>query len=353
MSISSQNDSENLPLIPTVPQPKGYKFFFGTVTGLIIVINTIVFTLTLWKSQSIGILSIDLEVLIRFGAKDPVLLAQGEYWRFLTPMFVHGGLLHFAFNNWALYVLGYQIEHLFRPSRYLALYLLAGIAGNITSAFWSISVSVGASGALFGLLGAGFYIEKAIQSRLEELTGSRFRRGIYTGMVIANILFGMIIPQIDNAAHLGGLFAGIVFAFVMLRVRPNRLVRRNPSLGWAVGLVIIAIFISIGTIASQASWVKARFLASVQDARLPEEKIFYLSRIILLDPNDASIRLRRLALSLQLEKYDTAALDFMSLEASGSYYLPLKELASELQKAGLFEASDWLNKRLNSKVREL
>jgi hypothetical protein len=268
-------------------------------------------------------------------------------------MFIHGGLLHFAFNNWALYVLGYQIEHLLRPSRYLLLYVLSGIVGNIASTFWSVSVGVGASGALFGLLGCGFYIERAIQSRLQSITGIKTRRGAYTWMVVANLMIGLIIPQIDNAAHLGGLVAGIIFGYVLLRLRPNRLMKRQPFQAYVVTIIFTGICLGVAALASSNSWVKSRLLSSAQSAQMAEERFFYLARAIDLDPEDESLRLRRLFLSLQLERYDTASADFLELKSSGRYNIQLREIAIELQRAGLFGPAKWLESRLDDKVLEL
>ena len=99
------------------------------------------------------------DALIEFGAKDNVLIAQGEVWRLVSSMFLHISFIHFAVNNWALYVLSYQLEFFLKPKWFLILYLTSGIFGSLASNVFSLSTSAGASGALFGLLGAGLWLE--------------------------------------------------------------------------------------------------------------------------------------------------------------------------------------------------
>ena len=148
------------PILPPVPQPKGIKFFFGTWSGRIIVLNSIFFILLSLDAGSFFNPSAD--SLVRWGAKDNILIVQGQIWRLITPIVLHVGLIHFAFNNWALYVLGYQIEHMLGKKWFIALYLLAGFGGNVASSLFSLGLSAGASSSLFGLLGAGYYLEKLL-----------------------------------------------------------------------------------------------------------------------------------------------------------------------------------------------
>src|SRR5262249_53587703 len=95
------------------------------------------------------------DYLLSIGAKDNAGIKQrGEYYRFLTSMFLHGGLLHIAFNAWALYALGPETERIYGTARFLAIYFIAGLAGGVASYARSPYPAVGASGALFGLIGA-------------------------------------------------------------------------------------------------------------------------------------------------------------------------------------------------------
>jgi membrane associated rhomboid family serine protease len=340
-------------LIPPVEQPRGAQYFLSTWSGRIILLNTLVYLLTAWQAKSLAIMSFDLPILLDMGAKDPVLLAQGQLWRLVTPMFVHGGLIHFAFNNWALYVLGYQLEHLLKPGRFMALYVLSGVGGNIASAVWSISPSVGASGALFGLMGCGFYVERTIQSRIQQMTGFKPRTGVYTGMVFANIIFGFIIPQIDNAAHMGGLLVGVTFAYILLRVRPNRLIAPQQVRGWVVAAILGLSFLAGSTIGSSQQYVLYRLQSAIQSADQVGERYFYLNRLVQLVPQDEQGRLHRLILALQLRDYTIARVDLLYLFGLGAYDKRLHELVQELSLQGFPEGSLWLQQALEQLKRTL
>jgi rhomboid protease GluP len=148
-------------------------------------------------------------VLIRMGAKVTPLIAAGQYWRLFTAMFLHIGPMHVLFNGYALVVLGAELERLLGWARFLAIYILSGLGGNLASyAFGSsLSVAAGASGAIFGLIGAlgAFFF------RYRERLGAwgRARLGNILFLIVLNLAFGFIYPRIDNWAHLGGLLCGI------------------------------------------------------------------------------------------------------------------------------------------------
>ncbi|MBD5069837.1 MAG: rhomboid family intramembrane serine protease [Lactobacillus sp.] len=149
--------------------------------------------------------------LIRWGAKYNPLIIQGEWWRLVTPMFIHIGLEHLALNMLTLYFLGIQLEQLFGKWRYLVLYLVSGIGGNIFSFALSNNVSAGASTALFGLFGA--YL----------MLGESFRHNQYIRMisrqflvlVVLNFAFDLFAGGIDMWGHAGGLFAGFLASYLV------------------------------------------------------------------------------------------------------------------------------------------
>lgn len=150
-------------------------------------------------------------ILILLGAKVNLLVAQGEYWRLLTAMFLHDAPqpLHLFFNMYALYILGPQIEATYGRTRFITIYLLSGLAGSVLSyAFGAADVpSVGASGAIFGLVGA--LIAYAYRYR-DHLHRARQQLMNAIAIVLINFLFGLSLPGIDNWAHLGGLMGGVV-----------------------------------------------------------------------------------------------------------------------------------------------
>lgn len=169
-----------------------------------------------------------------------------QYWRFLTAMFLHGGLLHILFNGYALYILGPQTEQVYGTSRFLGLYFIAGFAGGVASYAFSPIPSVGASGAIFGLIGglaAFFYLNRQTLGDM-----ARQQLGGLITVIMLNLFIGFSSPVIDNFAHLGGLFGGIVVGALLApryaldtRLYPPVMERRMSSVGWvgAVGVLIL------------------------------------------------------------------------------------------------------------------
>lgn len=219
-------------------------------------------------------------VLDLFGAKDVVAIALGDWWRLITPMFIHIGLLHFAFNSYALFVIGPQIEAVFGARWFLLIYILAGVFGNVCSALYSISISAGASGAIVGLLGSGLFLEQSIRRRVENRTGHRPRAGAYLINTLMMVGLGVLIPNIDNAAHFGGLFAGYIAAAGILRIRANQIFAPNPSLGMSA-LVFVAVLGVLGSMnASRPEWVGQRFLKSLAETNDVGERLYLSTRAI-------------------------------------------------------------------------
>lgn len=137
-------------------------------------------------------------------------ILAGEYWRLLTPMFLHGSIFHLGFNLYALYVLGRRIERFFGSTRFFLLFLIAGIAGNLFSFIFTPAPSLGSSTAIFGLLAAeGVFI---YQHR--QLFGDRSQVALRQIIQVAviNFLIGLS-PGIDNWGHLGGLIGGALFSW--------------------------------------------------------------------------------------------------------------------------------------------
>src|SRR5436190_13468431 len=156
---------------------------------------------------------------IEAGANYGPAVLHGEWWRLVTSMFLHGGLLHLALNGWALYQLAGLFEIWLGSARLLLVYFVSGIAGSLASALISGVPSVGASGAIFGLLGA---LISFLLRRHEDLTPqAKSLLMQLVGWAVINVVFGFSVKGIDNAAHLGGAAAGLLLGFVLRpRVRP-------------------------------------------------------------------------------------------------------------------------------------
>ncbi len=332
-------------LLPPVQQPRGLDFLLNTWSGRIVALNFIVFILEVLKSPQASINSISVDTLLSFGAKEPVLLALGEYWRLFTPMFLHGNLLHILFNNWALYAVAYQVEALLGARRFLLLYFLAGIGGNILSALLSLNLSVGASGALFGLFGCALYFERLIQKRVKEVTGFKPKTGAYSVMVIANIAFGFMVPQVDNSAHIGGLIVGLLFGYVLLRATPNRLLAPQLTRARIVGALGGLLFVVMAVISATPKYVEWHLTRAMDAAEVPAEKYFYLNRLIQLDSSDHSRLWTHFRLALMLNDFTSAERDFKLLSQDGDFQPQLQKLEDELATQNDPVASQWLRMR--------
>ncbi len=136
----------------------GFIPHFRFNTMIILLVNFGLYMATTLYSMRAGnpeaFMNLDVRTLILFGAKWNLGLIQGEWWRLVTAGFLHGGIIHILMNSWVLFDLGAQVEEVYGTSRMLVIYFLSTIFGYLASAEWSAAVSVGASAALFGLIGA-------------------------------------------------------------------------------------------------------------------------------------------------------------------------------------------------------
>lgn len=183
-------------------------------TVIILVINFGLYLATVLYAMNAGnsgaFMNLDIRTLAAFGAKWNQGLAAGQWWRLVTAGFLHGGILHILMNSWVLYDLGAQVEEVYGSSRMLVIYFISTVCGFYLSAVWSGAVSVGASAALMGLIGA--MIALGVRHRSE--LGNQIR-GTYMRWAIYIILFGLLPGfNVDNAAHIGGLAAGFGVAWV-------------------------------------------------------------------------------------------------------------------------------------------
>jgi len=183
-------------------------------------------------------------VLIAFGAKDNDLILQGQYWRFVTPIFLHANLLHLGLNMLNLAVLGVFLERLVGHIRFLLIYVTTGIVSIIASFyFMPQEISVGASGAVFGLVGA--YSVFVLMHR------RAFRKGGIPALlwliivIVGNLSIGFFVPNVDNYAHLGGLLSGCLlgwwFTPLYTLTQDNTLIDKHSlSRRWPLALLTIA-----------------------------------------------------------------------------------------------------------------
>lgn len=177
------------------------------ITLGIIAVNVLMYLITAFLSPNI--FDFDKDLLIKLGAKSNDLILKGEYFRLITSMFLHGGLLHVALNMYSLYSIGPLVEKIYGKVKYLSIYFISGIIASIFSFIFSDSVSVGASGAIFGLLGTTLVFAIKMRNNL----GKGFMKNV-AAVIAINLFIGFSLPNIDNYAHLGGLFGGIIMALI-------------------------------------------------------------------------------------------------------------------------------------------
>ena len=210
----------------TEKKNKLYEKTFGKktiiATYVLIAINVLIYLLT----------EANPSLIVQFGM-NKLAFQNGEYYRIITAAFFHGGLVHLACNMYSLYVIGNQIETLLGKIKFLIIYFISAISASLLSGLLTTSLSVGASGAIFGLLGALLYF------------GYHYR--LYLGnsliynvipVIILNLAIGFSIPNVDNFAHIGGLLGG-VFSSMMVGIegKTDKTDRIN-------GFIITTVFIA-------------------------------------------------------------------------------------------------------------
>lgn len=235
----------------------------SSATPLILLVNGALFALTLMATLrsggAMGLMGLDGEVLLRFGSgfngryliEDDV-ITGGEWWRHVMPIFLHGGLLHFAFNSMFLLQVGRIVEQIYGASRFWVIYLLCGLTGTIFSMDLRVVLAqflpmrpgvntVGASGALMGMLGLLIVYSLRHGSVLGDLKRTLMQFGLY--MVVLSLVFNM-----DHLNHLGGLLCGGLCGLVVPSTD-----RRSPAWEWASLAGVLLVLLAFWRVAALAT----------------------------------------------------------------------------------------------------
>lgn len=252
--------------------PARWSYVFLTLN---IVIWLAMMVLSALRGEGVlaGSLSVSTDVLIAFGAKVNLLIAAGQFWRLVTANFLHVSLLHLAFNSYALWQLGPEVERLYGPRRFLVIYLLTGVFGATASYAWGGALSAGASGAIFGLVG----VLLAYFLRHRALFGQRGRAYLSNMLfiVVINLFIGFSSPGIDNWGHIGGLISGFLLGYGLV---PHYALRGDPQSGAAelvdvasrarvVGVTLLALFVLLGAATTVTSWRRNSAEGQLERAR--------------------------------------------------------------------------------------
>ena len=246
-------------------RPQFYiKLSKPTVTRVLIVVILAVFVVEvalgfmIYRSLS-ALTAPSIEVLVLMGAKVNEYIAQGEVWRLFTAIFLHGGVVHVMFNLYALYALGPLLEGYTGHTRFLTIFLVSGLYGSLFSYALSGPVSVGASGAIFGLLG-GISIYFLKYHSNFGMQGRAILQNMAIVLVL-NLIIGFSSGFIDNWGHIGGLVGGALITFgIMPRYRQPVAVRPGPQplevvdrrMLEAIWTVLCLLLLAIGVYATTA-----------------------------------------------------------------------------------------------------
>lgn len=195
---------------------------YPLITYIIIGINILMFIYSLFANY---------DVIAKYGMSN-FFIKQGEYYRLFTCMFLHENVIHILFNMYALYVLGPQIESFFGKWKFLFIYLISGLCGSLLSFTFNIDViSVGASGAIFGLLGSMLYFGYHYRTYLGNVVKSQI-----IPIIVFNLILGFTLKHVNNFGHIGGLIGGVLTSMIVgVPDKKNKIDRVN-------GIIIIIIY---------------------------------------------------------------------------------------------------------------
>jgi membrane associated rhomboid family serine protease/Flp pilus assembly protein TadD len=254
-----------------------------TLTQVILGANVMIFIAMVLASGP----SLDFngQVMVHFGANYGPFTLSGQWWRLLTYMFLHGGLMHIAFNMWCLWDLGALCESLYGRWTFAAIYLTTGIAAGLASVAWNPGVlSVGASGAIFGLAGALIASFALGEFSLPKVAISGTLRSLLF-FVGFNVVFGTLSSGIDNGAHGGGLVSGLIFGALIARIAPEH-DRPGRRVGVLLFMVLLIAGSAVGVQRLRGGGI--RFGSAMATDRNLDRVIGELQKKVKQNPQDAS-----------------------------------------------------------------
>lgn len=282
-----------------------FAFLFeqAPMTISILILNAVMYLLTvmlgsgnIWNGGTTG-------TLIQFGAQYGPLVSSGEWYRLITANFLHGGLMHIFFNSYALFYFGIVVEKIYSSQKFIFIYLTSGIVGNLlTQLFYTNVPSVGASGAIFGLVGLMFAagINGNMRGRLSGFSGTAL-----LPMILINLFLGFTVPGINNLAHIGGLGTGFLLGFL---ISPNPEFQIWQKKLWLIVkyfciiLIILSIvlnFINLTPSVDKVITFHNTYIRVLSDLSTSDDKGSHAYYLNLLEPFDSKTR----HLKDQIDKY--------------------------------------------------
>lgn len=217
------------------------------IVKMIISANVVLFVLSLvlnpsetgFTANPLGLLAPSHRSLFALGATGTIPVGYyGRWWTLISASFLHGGILHIFFNMAALSQLGPFVIQIFGPSRFIVLYTLTGIAGFSVSLIAGVPFTIGASACVCGLIGAILYYGKSRGGFYGETV---YRQAM--GWIVGLVIFGLLLPGINNWAHGGGVLSGVLLGFLMGGEDRHPETARHRLLGWACLLLTVAVLL--------------------------------------------------------------------------------------------------------------
>jgi membrane associated rhomboid family serine protease len=206
------------------------------ITKTLIGINVLVFFINLAQGSTLNRVSGSLFERGALFISSPFYaggLADGQWWRLITAAFLHGSLIHLGLNMLVLWIVGAPVEQAIGRGRFLALYIVSGLAGSAGALLFSPNaVTVGASGAIFGILGAALVLE----SQRNYVLG-----GQALGLIVVNLVLSFVIPNISIGGHVGGLVGGALAMLALSRFGRTHAIYGRPGLAGVVGLIAVGL----------------------------------------------------------------------------------------------------------------
>lgn len=200
------------------------------ITYILICINILIYILCLLNSNLVYEFAVNRDLIV-----------GGQYYRLITGIFFHGSIWHLIFNMYALYIIGMQLESFLGKFKYLIVYLLSGLAGSMLSVFFSNTFSIGASGAIFGLMGSLLYFGYHYRVYLDSVIKSQI-----IPLILINLFIGFAFSGIDNFAHIGGLVGGLLATMAVgVKYKSTRFEMINGSILYLIYVIFLGYMIFI------------------------------------------------------------------------------------------------------------
>jgi membrane associated rhomboid family serine protease len=306
--------SDQEPVVDSHDEPEERFVAWGTLA--LFALNGAAF-FTLWSAGASPML-VEPPLLVAAGGASAMDIWQGEVWRLLTTMFVHGAIWHLALNMWVFLQVGRELERMLGLSRFLLLYLVSGLYGAALSLLVHPQLSVGASGAIFGVVG-GLLAWAAVYR------GRRFSRVLFSALgpfVVVTLIVGLLVPFIDNSAHVGGLVCGFLLGIGLIPLdKPEEdgaLPRLSKATAWgALALVAGSLLALLPTALAPTfnpNYQTAQAWTALRTGRVDEARA-YANKASALAPDDPAVLLLFARLSMGVDDDEARALFAQAVEA--------------------------------------